>query len=157
MADIGRFGKASGSGRVDVKRMSVERGRRAFRLSQFRGRQARDGNVEPQKFVSTRTVLPIPDRFGNVLACGPQAGNQRSGDDDITWCDDIDGVRQCRAARVGVEQRHHHAGSRESEPDRQVVRTVRHQEANGITGSEAHFEGPARVTVDGVGQLAVAQ
>lgn len=79
------------------------------------------------------------------------------GEDDVIGLGDIDTVRQRRADQLGVDQRSDAANPADAEPGRDIIRTVRQEQANRIAASDPRLQRPARIAVDTLSEFGVAQ
>src|SRR6266850_5669958 len=77
---------------------------------------------------------------------------QRCAHDDTTGRYDVDRMRQQLAGQVRVDQRDAYPDTAQPKPDRHVLRTVRHHQADNVASREALCEAPAGVAVTELGQ-----
>ncbi len=97
---------------------------------------------------------------GRLARCGIAVRNASSSsrvDDDVPRRDGVDPVGEGRADEVRVEQRDDPAHAADADPDRQVFRPVRHQQADRVALADPVEDRPARIAVRTFGQRAKRQ
>ena len=168
MADAGGLGQAGGAGGVDVQGAVRGRRQRAFGLGQ--GRVAEAGELILEAFLRghrrrrgralrRRAVVGIPEPgAGRLLAqkrrkLAPETG----ADDQVARLHQADGMGQRGPAHMDVEQRDHHAQARESDPDRQVLWGILHEQPDHRAAGQSLLQPPARIAVAALRQFAVAE
>ena len=77
--------------------------------------------------------------------------------DHMAWRDQVEAMRQRRTAKLGVDQCHDTADAGDAEPDRQIIRLVRHQQTHGLGFAELLRERPTRVTVGARHELLIGE
>jgi hypothetical protein len=75
----------------------------------------------------------------------------------VTRGDEIQRVREERTAEIRIDECNGGADSAEAQPDRHVIRTIRHDETYGVAPGKPAREPPARVAVTCGGELAIAE
>src|SRR3989475_9865120 len=68
-------------------------------------------------------------------------------------------LMQCasEADQIGIEQRHHGADAGDAEPDRHVLRPVRHEQADRFALGETLLQRPAGIPVRALGERSIGQ
>jgi hypothetical protein len=90
-----------------------------------------------------------PDRCDRV--------DQAGADDHMLWRDDRDRVPERFPDEIGVEQRGDPADPDDPEPDRQVLRAVRHHQRDDVAGADPLTQRPARIAPRLFGERAIAE
>ena len=161
MADIGSLGQPGGAGGVYVKCAIRDGDGAQLGPDQRRARLALDRAVDARKVCVAcarrySAMHPDADLLGEARAHARDGGGKLGRRDDVLGCDDIDAMGEPRALEAGIEERHHAPDPRHPEPDRQILRPVRHHEADRIALGHSQFERPARIAVGAGGELPVA-
>ena len=153
MADIGRLRQSGRTGRVNRQRAVGDAHAAALRSAQRRAGEFFDLLIDAlEAAAAMRPDLRCACDRRRAVSFG-----QFAGDDHVPRCDDIDAMRQRRTAQLRVEEGDHAADSGNAEPDCEIIRPVRHQEADGFALAEILLQRPARVTVGAFGEHLIGQ
>ena len=102
-------------------------------------------------------VDPDLGRAHHAWQSAPERSQKLGRHDDVSGRGNIDAVRERRPRQVRVEESDDSPDTRDTEPDGEVFRSVRHQQTNHFSLGEPLAERPASVAVRPFGQPAVAQ
>ena len=103
---------------------------------------------------------PCSQTFGAALrkpAVELERAHELRCDDHVPGRDDVDAVGKRSAGEIGVEERDGRAGARKPEPDREILRPIRHQQGDDVALGDALLQRPTQVAARSFGERPVAQ
>ena len=141
MADAGGLRQAGGARRVDQQRAIVDGDRGAVRsrvsgLPSIRSRISSSADVAVVDIeLGVAAMDPDLRHAVQIGRGGLEHVGEIRGEDDMIGFRDVDAMRQRLPDQLGIDQRDDAADLADAEPGGDVIRPVRHQQANGIAGS----------------------
>ena len=156
MTDVRRLRQPRGARGVDEERASIDRDVAAF----GGGQRARVRGGERRIQIgacAAGTEAPDLRHAVQMRTCGLERIHAVGGKDDVIGTRDVDAVGERPADQPGVDQRHRAADPADAEPAGEIVRPVRHQQADGAAGTDAQAPRPARISVDPGGEFPVGE
>ena len=160
VVDVGGLRHARGAGGVDEQRLVLDGEVDLFRDAERPAVERGNCEIDTRMVAGLRAGIAVqPDlRRGFEKARGRYEGGEAlRRDDHVPRCDDVDAIGERSAGETGVEECDRRSGAGEPEPDREILRPVRHQQRHHVALGDALLQGPAQVAAGPFGERPVAQ
>ena len=157
MVDVRCLRQAGRAARIDVEAPVLDRKRRELAGRNRRVGQRVDPGIKALVAFRCSAVAPELRSRDEVRLGGAEPFDQRRIDDDVLRGNDVDAMRQRRAAEICIEQGDDPAGARDAEPDREIFRPVRHHQRHHVALGDAMRHRPAGVLVGAPVELPIGE
>ena len=157
MADVGGLGQPGRSRGVQEERPILDAQRPELGPAQLLARASLDVDINARERARSGAVRPDLRRARGAGQRRGEPIDELGGDDDVPGRDDTDAMREGRTDQIGIEQRHHSTDASDTEPDRHVLRLVRHQQADRLALGETLLQRPAGIPVRALGEPAIGE